>query len=58
MSTKRQIDKKKTKQVRIDIELHQLAKIESAKAGETLRSLVERALTDLLDVDNENYLQK
>lgn len=46
--TSRQIDKKPTKQVRIDSGLHKLVKIEAAKAGETIRSLVEGALAELL----------
>lgn len=48
----RQSDKKKTKQVRIDAELHRLLKIKSARTGETSRSLVEGALADILGVEN------
>lgn len=44
----RQIDRKTTKQVRIDFQLHRLVKIEAAKSGETIKSLVEYALAMLL----------
>lgn len=47
----RQIDKKLTKQVRIDSELHRLIKIKAAKSGETIKSLVEGALAELLSVN-------
>ena len=47
----RQIDTKKTKQVRIDAGVHQLLKIKAAKDGETLRSLIEGALTGVLAVE-------
>lgn len=47
----RQIDKKKTKQVRIDASVHHLLKIKAAKDGETLRGLVESALTEVLAVE-------
>jgi len=50
----RQIDKKRTKQVRIDSELHRLVKIEAAKSGETIKSLVESVLAELLTVDQAN----
>lgn len=47
----RQIDKKKTRQVRIDSSVHQLLKIKAAESGETLRNLVEGCLADLLSID-------
>ena len=46
-----QIDKKPTKQVRIDKGLHKLVKIRAAKSGETIKSLVENALAELLAVN-------
>ena len=45
----RQIDTKKTKQIRIDQELHQLAKLLAVKRRESLKTLTERALEKLLD---------
>ena len=47
----RQIDKKLTKQVRIDSELHRLVKIKAAESGETIKSLIEDALAELLAID-------
>lgn len=49
----RQIDKKVTKQVRIDAGLHQILKIKSAKAGVSIRTLLEGHLADLLEIKNE-----
>lgn len=49
----RQIDKKTTKQVRIDAGLHQLLKVKSAKSGMTLKALVEDYLSELLAVDSD-----
>lgn len=49
----RQIDKKKTKQVRIDASVHHLLKIKAAESGETLRSLIEGALTEVLAVETD-----
>ena len=46
----RQIDKKVTKQVRIDSGIHKLVKIKAARAGTTIRSLIEGALADILDI--------
>lgn len=48
----RQIDKKTTKQVRIDTEVHHLLKIEAAKSRTTIRALVEGCLAEMLAVDN------
>ncbi|MEX0617019.1 MAG: hypothetical protein WD231_04410 [Candidatus Woykebacteria bacterium] len=53
MSTKRQVDKTKTKQVRIDASIHKLLKVYVAKRGETLRSVIEGELADILGVDND-----
>ena len=54
MMTKRQVDKNKTKQVRIDAGIHKLAKIEAAKSGESLRSFVEGCLAEPLGVGIRN----
>lgn len=45
-----QIDKNKSKQVRIDVGIHKLLKIYCAKSGETLRSVIEGCLADVLGV--------
>jgi predicted HicB family RNase H-like nuclease len=47
---KRQSDKNKTKQVRIDVELHRLLKIKAAEEKTTLRALLEQQLADMLGV--------
>lgn len=44
----RQIDKKTTKQVRIDAELHRLLKIKAATEKTTIRTLVEEGLAEVL----------
>ncbi len=49
----RQIDTKQTKQIRIDKELHQLAKLEAVKRRETLKTLTEKALEVLLEDKKE-----
>ena len=41
MLKNQQLNKNKTKAIRIDISLHKLLKIEAAESGETLRSLIE-----------------
>lgn len=51
----RQIDKKVTKQVRIDTGMHKLIKIEAAKRGETIRQLVEAYIYEGLDRDNVKF---
>ena len=45
---KRQIDIKKTKQVRIDSVWHHLAKMRAAEEKTTIRELVERGLAEVL----------
>lgn len=50
----RQIDIKKTKQIRIDQELHQLAKLLAVKRRESLKTLTERALEMLLEDEHLN----
>lgn len=47
----RQIDKKASKQIRIDIGIHQLLKIKAAKAGISIKGLLEEYLTEVLAVD-------
>ena len=49
----RQIDKKKTKQVRIDAGVHRLLKIMAAETGESLRDLTEGVLSELLEIKTE-----
>lgn len=46
--TTRQIDKKVTKQIRIDAGLHKLLKIQAAEVGKTIRELVESCLIEYL----------
>jgi predicted HicB family RNase H-like nuclease len=52
--TNRQIDKKVTKQVRIDMGLHQLLKIQAAKDGMSIRTLLEGYVADILNEKKEN----
>lgn len=49
--TSRQIDKKVTKQVRIDAGLHKLLKVKAAKQGKTIRELVEGFIVEGLGTD-------
>lgn len=51
----RQIDKKKTKQVRIDSYLHRHLKVEAAKQSMTIRAFVEVCLADPLGVYKGTY---
>jgi hypothetical protein len=46
----RQIDKKRTKQVRIDAGLHRLLKLKAIEEGITIKGLLEAYLADLLEV--------
>ena len=48
--TSKKVDKKTTKQVRIDSGLHRLLKIEAARSGISIKELVEGALAELLAV--------
>lgn len=50
---KLQSDKKATRQVRIDAELHYLLKMKAAKSKTTIRNLLEGCLVDLLAVDRQ-----
>lgn len=46
----RQIDRKTTKQVRIDAGVHKLLKIDAAQRGESIREVLEGLLADYLRV--------
>ena len=48
----RQIDKKRSKQVRINAGMHRLLKIKSAECGRSLGGLIEDSLLDFLSIDN------
>lgn len=45
----RQIDKKLTKQIRIDTGYHTLLKIKAAKAGVSIKTLLEGYIADILE---------
>lgn len=49
----RQIDKKSTKQVRIDAGLHQLLKVKAAESSITIKGLLEEYLMELLAIDEK-----
>lgn len=52
----RQIDKKSTKQIRIDAGLHHLLKVKAAEGGMSIKMLLEGYLADLLAVNEiSNY---
>ncbi len=51
--TKRQSDKNKTKQVRMDSGIHKLLKVEAARSGRSLKSLLEGFAAEGLGVINE-----
>ena len=44
----RQIDKKTSKQVRIDVGLHKILKVMAAEEGRTLKALLEECLVEYL----------
>jgi len=46
-----QVDRKTTKQVRIDVGYHQLLRIEAAKSGRTIKKVLEDMLMESLAVD-------
>jgi len=48
-------DKKPTKQIRIDSGLHCLLKKSAKEQGESMKSLIEDALSELLAIDNQKY---
>ena len=51
--TNRQVDKKSTKQVRIDAGLHQLLKLEATKRSISIKTLLEGCLAELLAIENK-----
>lgn len=46
----RQIDKKTTKQVRIDINVHKHLKIQATKEGVSIKALLEGYIGELLNI--------
>lgn len=57
--TSKQIDKKITKQIRIDAGTHQLLKVYASQSGTTIKAILEDYLSDLLAVDKpEVYIPK
>ncbi len=46
----RQVDKKKTKQVRIDAGLHKQVKIKAATENTNIKTLIEGCLAELLEI--------
>jgi len=48
MKIKRQSDKNKTKQVRVDVVLHKELKIKAAAENTTIRALLEGSLAEVL----------
>ena len=52
-NSSQQIDKKVTKQVRIDSGLHRLLKVRAAKAGKSLKEVLEGLLAEYLAVDDK-----
>lgn len=53
---KLQIDKKSTKQIRIDAGLHILLKLKATKAGVSIKTLLEGYLADLLAVEQHDLM--
>ncbi len=47
----RQIDRKTSKQVRIDSGLHYLLKLKATEAGQSIKAFLEGILADILGVD-------
>lgn len=45
-----QSDKNKTKQVRVDVELHRLLKIKAAAEKTSIKALIEGVVADILEV--------
>lgn len=55
MEIKERVDKKITKQVRIDSGLHQLLKIKAASEKTTIKALIEGCLAELLEVKTVTF---
>lgn len=51
--TSLQIDKKTTKQIRINAGVHQLLKTKAAKSGVSIKTLLEGYLAEMLAVESE-----
>jgi len=51
----RKIETKTTKQIVIDMGLHQILKIEAARQRETIRQLVEAYIYEALDRNNVKF---
>ncbi len=49
----KKVDKKLTKQVRIDAGLHQLLKSKAKSSGMSIKALIEGCLAELLAVENK-----
>lgn len=47
----KQVNKKKTTLVRIDSKLHHELKIEAARRGSTMRTLLEEGLSEVLSIN-------
>ncbi len=47
-----QIDKKSTKQIRIDSGIHYLLKVKAANEKVTIKTVIEAALAEVLEVKN------
>ena len=54
----RQIDKKSTKQVRIDSGYHKLLKLESAELGNSIKGIVEGLLVEYFEVKRNDKSKK
>ena len=53
---KLQVDKKTTKQIRIDEGWHKALKIEAARQDRSIRELVEECLGDYFSLEDSEYL--
>ncbi len=54
LDSETQVDKKTTKQVRIDAGLHELLKIKAVTGNTTIKALIEGALADVLEVKKDD----
>ena len=55
MNTSQQIDRRSTKQVRIDSEVHTILKIEATRAGISIRDYLEGVLAEYWDKENVEF---
>lgn len=51
----RQVDNKVTKQVRIDVGLHRILKIDTAKTGESIKERLDRYICEGLEKDKVTF---